>query len=219
MHANDTFRLVETLRFDGLTFPLLERHLRRMRRSADHFDLPFDAARLRQRLDAAIHDCGIDDVRKVRVTLGRDGTFNTSVESIDGERTQPRRLLIAGESVNSDNEMLRHRTTQRPVHARAQREAVAAGADGALLTNEHGNVTEGTEGNLFVQRGEQYVTPPLACGVLPGVFRDRLLDTQSMMAEDVLSVDDLRQADALFCCNAVHGWQRAVLAEPQRDAA
>jgi len=219
MHADDAFRLVETLRFDGLTFPLLERHLRRMRRSADHFDLPFDADRLRQRLHAAVQNCGIQEVRKVRVTLGHAGSLETSCEPIDEERSQPRQLLFTGQTVDSDNELLRHRTTRRTVHDRAQREAEAAGADGALLVNEHGEVTDGTEGNLFVQRGQQYVTPPIACGVLPGVFRARLLDTQPMMTEAVLTVDDLRQADALFCCNAVHGWQRAALAEPQRDAA
>jgi branched-subunit amino acid aminotransferase/4-amino-4-deoxychorismate lyase len=42
-------------------------------------------------------------------------------------------------------------------------------------------------------------------GLLGGVYRAFLLDTEPRLCEASLSVDDLRQASRLFCCNAVRG--------------
>ena len=214
----DAFRLVETMRFDGLTIPLLDRHVARMERSAAHFGVPFDEEPMRAQVEEALDACGVTDVRRVRATLGREGTFDVAtapVPDIDGPRT----LVAADARVDSDDELLRHSTTQRDIYEQAQREAEAVGADEAILVNERGEVTQATWGNLFVQQGDEYVTPPVSCGCVPGVFRARLLDTQPGMREAVVSCRDLHNADALFYCNAVHGWRRAVLAEPQRNAA
>ena len=46
----DGFSLIETLRFDSQGYLLLDRHLRRMRRSAEHFGFSFDEGSLRTAL-------------------------------------------------------------------------------------------------------------------------------------------------------------------------
>jgi para-aminobenzoate synthetase/4-amino-4-deoxychorismate lyase len=212
----DAFRLVETMRFDGLTIPLFDRHVARMERSAAHFGFPFREERMRTRVEAALDDCEVTEVRRVRATLGPGGTFEVTTAPIREPNDDPRTLVFAGPRVDPDDEFLRHKTTRRGVYEQAQREAEAAGADEAILVNERGEVTEATWSTLFVQQGDAYVTPPVSCGCVPGVFRARLLDTQSTMHEGVISREDVHDADALFCCNAIRGWQRAVLAAPER---
>lgn len=213
-------RLIETMRFDGLTIPLLDRHVARAQRSAEHFGFAFDAAAFRDAVDDALRDVGIETVCKVRATVGREGDIEVDVTPIDTAPADgPRRFCIAETRVDSGNAFRRHKTTRRDVYTQAQRDAEAAGADEAILLNERGEVTEGTWSSLFVQQGDRYVTPPVDCGLVPGVYRAHLLDTQPAMEAGILTVDDLRSADALYCCNAVRGWRRAELVEAHAHAA
>ena len=50
-----------------------------------------------------------------------------------------------------------------------------AGVDEAVLLNERGEVCDGTITSVFVDRGGGLVTPPLGCGLLPGVLRGEML--------------------------------------------
>ena len=81
-----------------------------------------------------------------------------------------------------------------------------------LFRNERDEVTEGAISNLFARFGAHLVTPPIGCGLLPGIARAVALAERPGASEAVLTVDDLAQADELFICNAVRGWRRVRLA-------
>ncbi len=55
-------------------------------------------------------------------------------------------------------------------------EARRAGADEALFLDTEGHCSEATASNLFVWTGAELVTPPLSCGVLPGITREAVLE-------------------------------------------
>jgi para-aminobenzoate synthetase/4-amino-4-deoxychorismate lyase len=77
-----------------------------------------------------------------------------------------------------------------------------------LLVNERNEITESDIANVvFELEGKRY-TPPIHCGLLPGVMRGMLLDTGEL-EERVLSVGDLGQVDALYLINDLRGWRRA----------
>jgi len=61
-----------------------------------------------------------------------------------------------------------------------------------------------------VELDGQLVTPPVRCGLLPGVFRRHLLET-GQIAERVVPVEDLRRATRLLAVNSVRRWMPAVL--------
>lgn len=208
------FRLIETMRFDGLAVPLLARHMARMRRSAQHFDFPFAAERMHATVQAAVVDLSPHRCWKVRLTLARDGMMRVETAPLpDIPPEGPRRLMLSSVRIDPDNVFRRHKTTRRDVYKRAQREAEAAGVDEAILMNTRGEVTETTWSTILVQVADRYLTPPVASGALPGVYRDHLLDTQETVEEAVLHPEDLHRADGLFCCNAVRGWRPAEWAE------
>jgi branched-chain amino acid aminotransferase len=75
------------------------------------------------------------------------------------------------------------------------------GFDEVILLNERGEVTECTSANIFaVQDGITY-TPPLECGLLPGVTREVMLAelrSSASVREKVLTVDDLLEAQEVF---------------------
>jgi branched-subunit amino acid aminotransferase/4-amino-4-deoxychorismate lyase len=47
-------------------------------------------------------------------------------------------------------------------------------------------------------------TPPVICGLLPGIFREDLLK-KGQCVERILTLNDLLSADAVYCGNSVRG--------------
>jgi para-aminobenzoate synthetase/4-amino-4-deoxychorismate lyase len=72
-------------------------------------------------------------------------------------------------------------------------------------------LTEGTFHNLVLKLDGKLVTPPLACGLLPGVMRGALL-AEGTIAERVLYPSDLEKAEEIWLINSVREWRKARLA-------
>jgi len=53
--------------------------------------------------------------------------------------------------------------------------------------------------------GGTWYTPPLACGLLPGVYRAHLL-RRGRVAERRLARDDLVRAEGVALFNSLRGW-------------
>lgn len=206
-------KLIESMRFEDGEFPLLDRHMDRLARSAAYFSFPFDEDRFRRALFEGRSNREADHPLKVRVTLDRWGEFEVTTSPISPKTDGPWRVAVADERVDSSDPFLYHKTTRRGVYDRALRSAHNAGCNEVILLNEEGEVTEGTYSNVFVRTEGELFTPPVQCGLLAGVYREYVLETRSDATERVLTVDDLRDAQALFCCNAVRGWRRAELIE------
>jgi para-aminobenzoate synthetase/4-amino-4-deoxychorismate lyase len=66
-------------------------------------------------------------------------------------------------------------------------------------------LTESTYGNIVLRFGKERYTPPLATGLLPGVFRRHLLEAGEI-EERTLTVDDLGKADEILLINSVRRW-------------
>ena len=75
--------------------------------------------------------------------------------------------------------------------------------------NEKKEVTEGSFTNIFIKKDGLYYTPPIECGLLPGIYRDHLLDDENFKTiEKKLKISDLKSADEVYLCNSVRGLQR-----------
>ena len=96
-------------------------------------------------------------------------------------------------------------------YAQAFKQAAEKGFDDALFLNERDEVTEGAISNVFIEKAGRLFTPPIESGVLPGVYRRHLLQTRPEIEERVLTLDDLRNADAVYICNAVRGLRKVQL--------
>jgi branched-chain amino acid aminotransferase len=77
------------------------------------------------------------------------------------------------------------------------------GYDEVLLLNEHGDISECTSANIFIVRGNEVLTPPLATsGCLPGVTRAILLEEIRLpewtIRERTITPSELEEADSVF---------------------
>lgn len=203
------FSLLESLRWDpDGGYALLERHLDRLRESADYFDIPAPHGPvLRDALDAEV--VGRTSAAKVRLLVGADGQVRT--ESADPGVTRALwRVAFALEPVSSRDVFLYHKTTNRQAYERAR--ASRPDADAVLLWNERGEVTESPDANLVVELDGRRWTPPVDAGLLAGTFRAHLLASGDV-AERRLSRGDVSRAPRLWLVNSVRGWMDAVLVE------
>ncbi len=107
--------------------------------------------------------------------------------------------------------MLFHKTTRRELYTRAFEQARREGLDDFLFFNLRGELTEGAISNVFIEKNGKLLTPPIECGVLPGVYRRHLIETRGDVEERVLHEEDLRSADAMYLANAVRGLRRVRL--------
>ena len=83
--------------------------------------------------------------------------------------------------------------------------------DDVVLWNREGEVTETTRANLLVEIDARWWTPPIDCGLLPGIGRAVLLE-QGAVAERVMTLADLASATRVGVVSSLRGRRSAVLA-------
>jgi len=205
----DEFFLIETMLWNG-AYPLFELHLDRLVDSADYFGFACDREAIHAVLEQHAKQFPDASPRKVRLLLtDPDGNFGVSSEPLSVEEPgHIARVCISPHRTDPADPALYHKTTRRGVYVLDQLEAQRNGFDDVLFLNQRGEVTEGAISNIFIESGGRWFTPPIECGLLAGVYRRYLLETRPEIEERVLSVDDLRAADAVYITNAVRGLRR-----------
>lgn len=187
---------------------LLDLHLRRLRASADYFDFRFEEKSVREQLYQFAEVFQQETRHRVRLLLAQSGAISIASDPLSPAR-KPAVLLIASARVDSSDVLLRHKTTRRLMQDRAFAQAQAAGCDDALLLNEQGQVTECAIHNVMIAKNGRFLTPPLECGLLPGVYRQHLLAAHPEIEETAITLDDVLSADRLFIFNSVRGMRLA----------
>jgi len=206
----ERFSLVETMLWDG-GYPLMEMHLDRLMDSAAYFGFECVRGVVKAALMEHARAFEGEQKRRARMLVDSEGRMNIEDKPLPqdaGGGTKPVRARWSRKRTDSKDPMLFHKTTYRPLYAEALKDAVDAGFDDVLFLNQRGEVTEGAIGNVFIEKAGRWLTPPVECGLLAGVYRRHLLEMLPSVEERVLYPEDLRLADAVYLCNAVRGMRR-----------
>ena len=212
----------ETLRTYHRRPFLFDRHMRRLRRSADMMSLPvpFSDANLAGQISATMSAADLPGEAYVRVLVTRGvgeltydplATPTPSLVIIVKRQLDPApdayahgvRVVIVDILRNhpgSVNPMIKSNNLMNS--ALAMQAALRQGAFEGILRNYRGELAECTTANLFIVRGGAVRTPPLAAGILPGITREVVFEisrTSGIDArEETLRDDDLLSADEAF---------------------
>jgi para-aminobenzoate synthetase/4-amino-4-deoxychorismate lyase len=88
--------------------------------------------------------------------------------------------------------------------------------DDLIFWNQDGFITETGIANVVIDMSDgRLVTPPVHCGLLAGVLRSCLLK-EAVLQEEMISLEQLRSARAVYLINSVRGWMR--LAKNAKDS-
>ena len=210
------FQLIETMLWDG-EFRLLSMHLDRMESSAIYFDFAFDRLVIKARLIAESALFAPGSLYRVRLLLAESGGLTiTYARHIANTATRVGQICLATEHTSSKDFFLRHKTTHRELYESQYAKCREDGFDEVIFLNERSEVTEGAISNIFIRRAGELLTPPVSVGVLPGVFRRHILETDATAKERILTVEDLESADAIYLCNSLRGMREVRLSSADR---
>ncbi|KAI9358409.1 aminotransferase [Pilaira anomala] len=135
-----------------------------------------------------------------------------SIESLDEAAGMSPTLSVVLDteplSQSSDDPYIVHKTTKREVYdnSRARTNCQWHGNNNepfdVILYNANNEITETSITNIAIRfkthDGYVWKTPKINCGLLPGVFRTYLLESQQNMVEDMITVEDLRMAQKVL---------------------
>ena len=215
--------IYETLRtYNGRLF-VYHRHMRRLRNSAEMIDLviPFTDESLAGHVSDTIGATKLDRKEAyVRVLVTRGvGELSYDLKAtpkpswviiVKPLTEPPSEIYESGCKVALVDVVRNHRKSVNPMiksnnlmnQALAAQQAFQSGAFDGVMRNHRGELTECATSNLFIVRNEAVLTPPVECGLLPGITRELLFEVgrnaSIEVREQVLRDDDLFDADEAF---------------------
>jgi branched-chain amino acid aminotransferase len=117
------------------------------------------------------------------------------------------KLIVSRYRQSSSSPLARHKCCNYLLYLLARQEAMDAGANGAALLNELGQVTEEAFSNIFLVREGRVTTPPVHCGLLPGIARAAVIELAGRLgivcAERPVPAAELFDADEMFLTNSL----------------
>jgi len=213
----------ETLRtYNGRPF-LYDRHMRRLRRSAEMIvlNVPFGDDEMAARIGETTAAANLGRAEAyIRVLLTRgigDLTYDPKatptpsvVIIVKPHVDPPAEAFEKGVKVCLSPIMRNHPGSVNPMiksnnllnNALAMQEALRRGGAEAIMRNYRGELTECTQSNLFIVKNGAALTAPVAAGLLPGITREFVFeigkDTGVSVRDEVLHDEDLFAADECF---------------------
>ena len=215
----------ETLRTYRQQPFLLDRHLKRLRRSASLMALgvPLSDQELTDRIARTVAQAGAGSADRewyVRVLLTRgigDLTYDPAATPVPSVVVIVKALDVLpevayenGVRVIISSVVRNHPDTVNPAikannlmnNALAMQEAVRRGAFEAIMRNHRGEIAECSTANLFVVKDGAAVTPSLNAGLLPGITRELVFEigeSAGIAVREATLVDaDLFASDEMF---------------------
>lgn len=218
------YGLFETMRSYGGRIFRLDRHLARLMRSAEKLGLAtaLDPVEPEQAVFKTLKANKLSDAR-IRLTVAAGEGERGLVPPIAGKAT----IVVIAEKLDLASHVYEQgvsaaivslrRNSQSPLSGikslnyleslAAHSEALARGADEAIMLNERGFVAEGSTSNIFLVVAGKLLTPSLGSGILPGITREAVLELAHALGieavEGEIPPPDLLRADEAFLTNSV----------------
>ncbi|MBY0386338.1 aminodeoxychorismate synthase component I [bacterium] len=199
---NEGFFLFETLLFDGKIFKSLSDHINRLNHSAQFFDFSIDTQAISQEL-VQIEKQLRTMPHKIKIKLFYKG--NVQIESEPLRPTEARKeIILSSQKVLSTDIFQAHKTSRRDLYDSEWQRAANEGFYDIFFLNEQEQVVEASRHNIFIRKNNEWFTPPLSSGALPGIERQRaIMDLKAI--EQELGLHDITSADDIVLTNSLRG--------------
>jgi len=199
----DNFDLIECFLHNHTGYQYLEQHLQRLSNSAKKLDFQINIKQLEEELIE--NSISLKGLFKVRVTLKKSGKYNIEYIPIT-EDEKPKLITLSIKKIIPSDWMLKYKSTNRSLYNEEYQKYFSKGYYDVIFTNDKNEITEGSFNNIFICKNNIWYTPPVECGLLPGIKRQQLLNSTTIKAQEkILFINDLEAADEIFLTNSVRG--------------
>lgn len=208
------FGIFETLRAENGRCTLLDRHLCRLKTSAQALNLPLPDG-CENQIKQYIADLP-DGAFRIKALLASDGISLS--RAVLNHLADKQRVIISPTILPAQNYLRRFKTTCRTVFDQAWQTAETQGAFDSLFFNSDGILLEGGRSNVFVKHRGQWLTPSLDLDILNGIMRQAVLDEPqkylqtNQVIETHITQKTLQEAEEIRLSNALRGVFAAALA-------
>ncbi|HEZ4488378.1 TPA: bifunctional anthranilate synthase component I family protein/aminotransferase class IV [Neisseria meningitidis] len=208
------FGIFETLRVENGRCALLDRHLCRLKTSAQALNLPLPDGcenQIKQYI-ARLPDGAF----RIKALLASDGISLS--RAVLNRLTDKQRVIISPTILPAQNYLRHFKTTHRALFDQAWQTAETQGAFDSLFFNSDGILLEGGRSNVFVKHRGQWLTPSLDLDILNGIMRQTVLDEPqkylhtNQVIETHITQKTLQEAEEIRLSNALRGVFAATLA-------
>ncbi|HEZ1533720.1 TPA: bifunctional anthranilate synthase component I family protein/aminotransferase class IV [Neisseria meningitidis] len=208
------FGIFETLRAENGRCTLLDRHLCRLKTSAQALNLPLPDG-CENQIKQYIADLP-DGAFRIKALLASDGISLS--RAVLNHLADKQRVIISPTILPAQNYLRRFKTTHRALFDQAWQTAETQGAFDSLFFNSDGILLEGGRSNVFVKHRGQWLTPSLDLDILNGIMRQAVLDEPqkylqtNQVIETHITQKTLQEAEEIRLSNALRGVFAAALA-------
>lgn len=137
-----------------------------------------------------------DEFTRLHLMLNKNGELQITQSEIPP--IQSNKIIISPKSLNSQNDLIYHKTTLRSEHI------VPEGYFDIIYLNEKNELCEGSRSNIVLDIDGELLTPSLECGLLAGTLRGALVKNGAIK-EAVLGQNELKNARKIYCLNSLRG--------------
>ena len=190
------FQLITTGKISQKQLLFEDQHLERLTKASRYFAFPFDPEELRQKIEEECQACDSHQDYRLRISLSKSGEMEVSRQILSPLSPSFYKAKLFLQEADLNQSFTYFKTTHRPHLSLGEREIIYHNAAGELLETSIGNLVLKINGKLY--------TPPIRLGILPGIYRQHLLET-GQVKEKIMTLADLNQAEAVYGCNAVRG--------------
>ena len=190
------FKLTTTGKISQKSLLFEDQHLERLTKASRYFAFPFDPEDLRQKIEIECQACDSHQDYRLRITLSKSGELELSRQILTPLSPTFCKAKLCLQEADLNQSFTYFKTTHRP--------HLSLGEQEKIYHNKSGELLETSIGNLVLKINGKFYTPPTSQGILPGIYRQHLLET-GQVEEKFLTVADLNQAETIYGCNAVRG--------------
>ena len=198
------FQLITTGKISQKNLLFEDQHLERLRTASRYFAFPFDPEILRQKIEAECQACDANQDYRLRISLSKSGEIEVDRQVLTPLSTSFCQAQLCLQEANLQQAFTYFKTTHRP--------HLSLGKQEKIYHNKLGELLETSIGNLVLKMNGKLYTPPSQLGLLQGIYRQHLLES-GQVKEKVLTIEDLRGAEAIYGCNAVRGLYELLVRE------
>lgn len=208
------FGIFETMRVENRQCTLLDRHLCRLKTSAQALNLPLPDGCENQIKQYIAHLP--DGAFRIKALLASDGISLSS--AVLNHLADKQRVIISPTILPAQNYLRRFKTTHRALFDQAWQTAKTQGAFDSLFFNSDGILLEGGRSNVFIKHRGQWLTPSSDLDILNGIMRQAVLDEPqkylqtNQVIETHITQKTLQEAEEIRLSNALRGVFAAALA-------